>query len=88
MVGSENSRYRVWKPSELGSVNGMELKVDKLNSNNTYILKSIYSTKQTGLNQWEPESLDALRDNILTTKGNVTFNVTGANSIPVLQLLH
>ena len=28
---------------------------------------------------------DTLRDNILTTKGNITFNVTGADSIPVLQ---
>ena len=37
------------------------------------------------LNQWELESLDTLRDNILTTKGNVTFNVTGVDSIPVLQ---
>lgn len=85
MVGSENSRYRVWKPSELGSINGMELEVNKLSSNNTYILKSIYSTKQTDLNQWELESLDTLRDNILTTKGNVTFSVTGVDSVPVLQ---
>ena len=37
------------------------------------------------LNQWELESLDTLRDNILTTKGNVTFSVTGVDSIPVLQ---
>lgn len=37
------------------------------------------------LNQWELESLDTLRDNILTTKGNVTFNVTGVDSVPVLQ---
>lgn len=85
MVGSENSRYRVWKPSELGSVNGAELEVNKLSSNNTYILKSIYSTKQTALNQWELESLDTLRDNILTTKGNVTFSVTGIDSVPVLK---
>ena len=35
--------------------------------------------------QWELESLDTLRDNILTTKGNVTFNVAGSNSIPLLQ---
>lgn len=85
MVGSENSRYRVWKPSELGSVNGAELEINKLSSNNTYILKSIYSTKQTELNQWELESLDTLRDNILTTKGNATFSVTGIDSVPVLQ---
>lgn len=85
MVGSENSRYRIWKPSDLGTISGLELEVNKLSSNNTYILKSIYSTKQAALKQWELESLDTLRDNILTTKGNVTFSVTGIDSVPVLQ---
>ena len=45
----------------------------------------IFNELSVGLQQWELESLDTLRDNILTTKGNVTFSVTGIDSVPVLK---
>ena len=48
-------------------------------------LNKMYKKGMVDLNQWELESLDTLRDNILTTKGNVTFSVTGIDSVPVLQ---
>ena len=85
LVGSENSRYRRWKPSDLGTVKNLTLNIDKLISGNEYILDSISKSGLVDLNQWELESLDTLRDNILTTKGNVTFSVTGVDSVPVLQ---
>ena len=62
-----------------------ELKIDKLKTENKYELDKIFNELSVGLQQWELESLDTLRDNILTTKGNVTFDVTGKDSIPVLQ---
>ena len=71
------SRYRAWTGSQL-IIGGLE-------TANKYELDAIYNGLSVGLQQWELESLDTLRDNILTTKGNVTSNVTGANSIPVLQ---
>jgi hypothetical protein len=85
LIGSENSRYREWKPSDLGTVTGLTLNIDKLIAGNEYILHSMYKKGMVDLNQWELESLDTLRDNILTTKGNVTFSVTGVDSVPVLQ---
>lgn len=85
LIGSENSRYREWKPSDLGTVKGLTLDIDKLVSGNEYILHRMYKKGMVDLNQWELESLDTLRDNILTTKGNVAFNVTGENSVPVLK---
>ena len=48
-------------------------------------MNAIYNGLSVGLQQWELESLDTLRDNILTTKGNVAFRATDANSIPLLQ---
>ena len=56
-----------------------------LETTSNYVLNAIYNGLSTGLQQWELESLDTLRDNILTTKGNVTFSVTGIDSIPVLK---
>ena len=85
-IGSENSRYRRWKASSIGTwTTDNELKIDKLKAENKYELDKIFNELSVGLQQWELESLDTLRDNILTTKGNITFNVTGKDSIPVLQ---
>lgn len=84
-VGSQNLRYRRWKASDIGTWTGSILKIEGLEATSTYELDTIYNGLSVGLQQWELESLDTLRDNILTTKGNVTFSVTGANSIPVLQ---
>ena len=83
--GSENGRYRLWKPTDLGTITGKSIDIDKLLSGNEYILEGYYTTEAIGLNQWDLESIDELRDNILATKGNITFDVTGTNSIPLLQ---
>ena len=85
LIGSENSRHREWKPSDLGTISGLTLEIDKLLSGNEYILNKMYKKGMVDLNQWELESLDTLRDNILTTKGNVTFSVTGTDSVPILK---
>lgn len=84
-VGSQNSRYRRWSANQLGTWSNNNLDINKLDNNNTYVLDQIFNGGKVGLQQWELESLDTLRDNILTTKGNVTFNVTGVDSVPVLQ---
>lgn len=84
-IGSQNSRYRRWKASDIGTWSGSELTIGGLEAGSTYTLDAIYNGLSVGLQQWTLESLDTLRDNILTTKGNVTFGVTGLASVPVLQ---
>lgn len=84
-VGSQNSRYRRWKATDIGEWMNNELEIGGLDIGDTYILNAIYNGLSVGLQQWELESLDTLRDNILTTKGNVTFSATGIDSVPVLQ---
>lgn len=84
-VGSQNSRYRRWKATDIGEWMNNELEIGGLDIGDKYILDAIYNELSVGLQQWELESLDTLRDNILTTKGNVTFSVTGIDSVPVLQ---
>ena len=84
-VGSQNSRYRRWKATNIGEWTNNELEIGGLDIGDTYTLDAIYNGLSVGLQQWELESLDTLRDNILTTKGNVTFSVTGVDSVPVLQ---
>ena len=84
-IGSQNLRYRRWKANDIGSWTGSQLKIGGLEAGSTYVLDKIYNGLSAGLQKWELESLDTLRDNILTTKGNVTFSVTGVDSVPVLQ---
>ena len=84
-IGSQNLRYRRWKGKDIGIWVGNQLVIQGLETTSTYELDAIYNGLSVGLQQWELESLDTLRDNILTTKGNVTFSVTGVDSVPVLQ---
>lgn len=49
------------------------------------ILMSITPKNRVRLKTYPLEDIDTLRDNILTTKGNITFNATGDNSIPLLK---
>ena len=49
------------------------------------ILMSITPKNRVLLRTYPLEDIDTLRDNILTTKGNITFNVTGDDSIPLLK---
>lgn len=49
-------------------------------------IKRVWNKERTVLTPYKLESLDELRDNILTTKGNVVFIVNGTNSgIPLLK---
>lgn len=84
-IGSQNSRYRRWKANDIGAWTGSQLIIGGLETTSKYELDAIYNGLSVGLQQWELESLDTLRDNILTTKGNVTFSVTGIDSVPVLK---
>ena len=84
-IGSQNLRYRRWKGKDIGIWAGNQLVIQGLETTSTYELDAIYNGLSVGLQQWELESLDTLRDNILTTKGNVTFSVTGIDSVPVLK---
>ena len=85
-IGSENSRYRRWNGSDIGTWTAQnEFKVSGLKAGKRYELDKIFNELSVGLQQWELESLDTLRDNILTTKGNVTFSVTGIDSVLVLK---
>jgi hypothetical protein len=84
-IGSQDLRYRRWTATDIGSWDGSQLKIGGLSAKSTYVLNAIYNGLSVGLQQWELESLDTLRDNILTTKGNVAFSVTGVDSVPVLQ---
>ena len=85
-IGSENSRYRRWRALDIGAWTAEnELTINNLKAGNKYELDKIFNELSVGLQQWELESLDTLRDNILTTKGNITFSVTGVDSVPVLQ---
>lgn len=85
ITGSENYRYRIWKPTDIGTWSNNVLTIALPDSGQTYILEGYYQNEMVGLNQWDLDSIDELRDNILSTKGNITFNVTGNNSIPLLQ---
>ena len=49
------------------------------------VLMAITPNNRVKLQTHPLEDIDTLRDNILTTKGNITFNVTGDNSIPLLR---
>nr|DAJ42586.1 MAG TPA: Major capsid protein [Microviridae sp.] len=84
-IGSQNLRYRRWKGKDIGIWAGNQLVIQGLEATSKYELDAIYNGLSVGLQQWELESLDTLRDNILTTKGNVTFSVTGIDSVPILQ---
>ena len=84
-VGSQDLRYRRWNANNLGAWDGSQLRIGGLETTSTYVLDAIYNGLSVGLQQWELESIDTLRDNILTSKGNLTFNASGAGSIPLLQ---
>ena len=78
-IGSQNLRYRRWKAKDIGAWTGSQLKIEGLEATSTYSLDAIHNGLSVGLQQWELASLDTLRDNILTTKGNVTFKIGRAS---------
>ena len=68
-MGSENSRYRRWKATDIGAWTAEnELTINNLKAGNKYELDKIFNELSIGLQKWELESLDTLRDNILTTR--------------------
>lgn len=77
---------RTGKPTEFGTWNKATGKWSVIISETTVgVLMSITPNNRVQLKTYPLEDIDTLRDNILTTKGNVVFNATGNNSIPLLK---
>jgi hypothetical protein len=77
---------RTGKPTEFGTWNKTTGKWSVIMSETTVgVLMSITPNNRVQLKTYPLEDIDTLRDNILTTKGNVVFNATGSNSIPLLK---
>ena len=73
-------------PTEFGTWNKASGKwVVKMPETTVGVLMSITPKSRVKLKTYPLEDIDTLRDNILTTKGNITFNATGDNSIPLLK---
>ena len=82
-----NGRTIVMTPGELGSAevagDSLTIKTTKVPTGGTWFVRSAYSTERTSLNSYLLENLDIIRDNILLTPGDVTFDISNeAMSIP------
>nr|DAU90149.1 MAG TPA: Major capsid protein [Microviridae sp.] len=76
IYGSENSRYREWKATDIGTWKSKtELLIDKINSKSTYIVSKMAQQGTTALQQIPLENLDTIRDKILLTPGDIVFDI-------------
>lgn len=76
IYGSENSRYREWKATDIGTWRSKtELLIDKISSNSTYIVSKMAQQGTTALQQIPLENLDTIRDKILLTPGDIVFDI-------------
>lgn len=83
-AASETSK--IGHPTDFGTWNKSTGKwTVKMPATTVGILMSITPKNRVQLKTYPLEDIDTLRDNILTTKGNVVFNATGDNSIPLLK---
>lgn len=74
------------KPTDFGTWSkGSGKWTVKMPTTTVGVLMSITPNSRVKLKTYPLEDIDTLRDNILTTKGNITFNVTGNESIPLLK---
>lgn len=81
IYGSENSRYREWKATDIGTWrNETELLINKISSNSTYIISKIAQQGATALQQIPLENLDTIRDKILLTPGDTVFDIGSQTS--------
>lgn len=76
IYGSENSRYREWKATDIGTWRSKtELLINKIKSNSTYIVSKMAQQGATTLQQIPLENLDTIRDKILLTPGDAVFDI-------------
>lgn len=76
IYGSENSRYREWKATDIGTWKSKtELLINKISSNSTYIVSKMAQQGTTALQQIPLENLDTIRDKILLTPGDTVFDI-------------
>ena len=76
IYGSENSRYREWKATDIGTWrSGTELLVNKISSGSTYMVSKMAQQSATALQQIPLENLDTIRDKILLTPGDTVFDI-------------
>lgn len=81
IYGSENSRYREWKATDIGTWrSSTELLIDRLNSSSTYIVSKMAQQGATTLQQIPLENLDTIRDKILLTPGDTVFDIGSKTS--------
>lgn len=89
IYGSENSRYREWKATDIGTWRSKtELLIDRINSNSTYIVSKMAQQGTTALQQIPLENLDTIRDKILLTPGDTVFDIgSKTNSVAPFNTL-
>ena len=81
IYGSENSRYREWKATDIGTWSTeTELLINRIHSNSTYIVSKIAQEGATALQQIPLENLDTIRDKILLTPGDTVFDIGSQTS--------
>jgi len=80
-----NARTVTMKASELGDIekvsNHWNLTTNLIPAGSTWYIRAVYSTKRTSLKTIPLENLDEIRDKILLTPGDTTFDLSGANSV-------
>lgn len=77
---------RIGKPTDFGTWTKSTGKwTIKMPTTTVGVLMSITPKNRVQLKTYPLEDIDTLRDNILTTKGNIVFNATGDDSIPLLR---
>lgn len=89
IYGSENSRYREWKATDIGTWrNKTEILIDKIKPDSTYIVSKMAQRGATALQQIPLENLDTIRDKILLTPGDTVFDIgSKTNSVAPFNTL-
>lgn len=76
IYGSENSRYREWEATDIGTwITETELLINKISSGSTYIVSKMAQQGTAALQQIPLENLDTIRDKILLTPGDKVFDI-------------
>lgn len=80
-----NARTTTMKASELGDIeivsDRWNLTTNLIPAGSTWYIRAIYSTKRTSLKAIPLDNLDEIRDKILLTPGDTTFDLSGTNSV-------
>ena len=83
---SLNAREKILTTDQLGDIeivsNKWKLTTNLIPSGQTWYITAIYTTKRTSLSSYPLENLDIIRDKILLTPGDTTFDISNeANSV-------